>query len=57
MKKLLCVRLIVMTTSLFINAAVFAQSRAQMGEKKYRLRANHLSKHYTTDISELPEIN
>jgi DNA polymerase V len=30
---------------------------AQMGEKKYRLRANHLSKHYTTDITELPEIN
>lgn len=29
----------------------------QVGEKKYRLRANHLSKHYTTDINELPEIN
>lgn len=29
MKKLLCVRLIVMTTSLFINAAVFAQSSAK----------------------------
>jgi DNA polymerase V len=29
----------------------------QVGEKKYRLRANHLSKHYTTNINELPEIN
>jgi DNA polymerase V len=29
----------------------------QAGEKKYRLRANHLSKHYTTNINELPEIN
>ena len=28
----------------------------QVGEKKYRLRANHLSKHYTTNIKELPEI-
>jgi DNA polymerase V len=30
---------------------------AQAGEKKYRLRACHLSRHYTTDINELPEIN
>ena len=29
----------------------------QVGEKKYKLRANHLSKHYTTNINELPEIN
>ena len=29
----------------------------QVGEKKYRLRANHLSRHYTTNINELPEIN
>jgi DNA polymerase V len=29
----------------------------QMGEKKYRLRVNHLSRHYTTNINELPEIN
>jgi hypothetical protein len=29
----------------------------QAGEKKYMLRANHLSKHYTTNINELPEIN
>ena len=29
----------------------------QVGEKKYRLRANHLSKHYTTNIHHLPEIN
>jgi DNA polymerase V len=29
----------------------------QVGEKKYRLRANHLSKLYTTNINELPEIN
>jgi DNA polymerase V len=29
----------------------------QAGEKKYRLRANHLSKQYTTNINELPEIN
>src|SRR5205085_8319076 len=29
----------------------------QVGEKKYRLRANHLSKQYTTNIHELPEIN
>jgi DNA polymerase V len=29
----------------------------QVGEKKFRLRANHLSKHYTTNIHELPEIN
>jgi DNA polymerase V len=28
----------------------------QMGEKKYRLRANHLSRQYTTNIDELPEI-
>lgn len=29
----------------------------QVGDKKYRLRANHLSKRYTTNIRELPEIN
>lgn len=29
----------------------------QAGEKKYRLRANHLSKRYTTHINELPEIS
>jgi DNA polymerase V len=29
----------------------------QVGDKKYRLRANHLSRHYTTNINELPEIN
>lgn len=28
----------------------------QVGEKKYRLRANHLSRHYTTNIHELPAI-
>lgn len=28
----------------------------QLGEKKYRLRADHLSRHYTTNINELPEI-
>lgn len=28
----------------------------QMGGKKYRLRANHLSRQYTTNIDELPEI-
>lgn len=28
----------------------------QAGEKKYKLRANHLSRHYTTNINELPEI-
>jgi DNA polymerase V len=28
----------------------------QVGEKKYRLRANHLSRQYTTNIDELPEI-
>ena len=29
---------------------------AQIGDKKYRLRANHLSKLYTTNLNELPEI-
>lgn len=29
----------------------------QVGEKKYKLRANHLSNHYTTDLDELPQIN
>lgn len=28
---------------------------AQLGEKNYRLRAEHLSRHYTTNINELPE--
>ena len=28
----------------------------QLGKKKYKLRANHLSRHYTTNINELPEI-
>ena len=27
----------------------------QVGEKKYRLRADHLSRNYTTNINELPE--
>jgi DNA polymerase V len=30
---------------------------AQVGEKRYRLRANHLSRHYTTNLNELPEIS
>ena len=29
----------------------------QVGEKKYKLRANHLSRQYTTNIDELPEIS
>jgi DNA polymerase V len=29
----------------------------QVGDKKYRLRANHLSRHYTTNIHELPVIS